>query len=679
MAETERSKTFAQMGRRGLSVACFVFGISFLLLQESHAEILISLVETERGVELLGEGSANVNGLSFGADGLVGNSDFAFHFGSGMVRVGTPASVRVRQYLGIVGPNAFGSNKISRIVSGLGDVVGVLPKRGLLIMPSGYQSGTPVFGTSTYEDVTLAELGLEVGIYQWSWGTRPDGDTLTVRVDSDLHIPENDRPLNLLQNGSFEQGGRTWVSSHPVTIGRGDAHHGHNILELRGVRFVEQIVNLFPGRYRLDFSFAPLGAVDSSFQLALAEQGVASAPVIETTYTGTGQPDGVFWRSRSLEFEVIERVGKRFGQMALRFIPVAMDQAESPLGVEADEGLRRGILIDDVQVYRQGESQRPLVSLNASFEGNSKIEIQVGRPGRVQLEFSADLVDWFPFREPIRVLRDSMEIQDVNGTRQPSRYYRGLFESNIELRPTLQVEKGPLVVWINPGTFVIGSDESDPDRDGDEGPLTTVTLTERYAIGTHEVTQAEYVSLMNVNPSRFQFDSSHPVSNVRWQQAVEYCRRLTEREELAGRLPSGYIYRLPTEAEWDFACQAGSSARYHYGDDPDYSNLGTYAWYSANSDGVSQPVMTREPNDWGISGMLGNVHEWCLDRYGPYSGGELTDPKGPKGDDDRSLHVIRGGSWFDTAKNCRRSDRHRDWFVTYVGDLGFRVALAPRF
>jgi formylglycine-generating enzyme required for sulfatase activity len=666
------------MGKLGATLLYLVCGFAFISLQESRAEILISLVETESGVALLGEGSANVKGLSFGADGLVGNSDFAFHLGSGMVRVGNPKAVRVRQYSGIVGPSVFGTNKLSRKVSGSGDVVGVLPKRGLLVLPPGYQSGTPIFGRANYEGVTLAELGLEVGIYQWSWGERPDGDTLTVRVDSDLHIPLNDRPLDLLQNGSFEQGDSTWVSSHPMTIGRGEAHHGSNFLELRDLRFVEQIVNLFPGRYRLDFSFAPLGDADSSFQLVLAEQGVASAPLVDTTYTGTGQKEGAFWRSRSLEFDVAERGGKLFGQMALRFLPVEMALVGMPSSPDAVDGTGYGILIDDVQIYRLADSQRPLISLGALFEGSSRVEIQVGRPGRVQLEYSPDLVKWFPFRDPIRVLRASLEVQDVNGLRQDSRYYRGFFDSNIELQRTLQAKEGPLVVWVTPGTFMLGSDEADPDRDGDERPLTKVTLTERYAIGTHEVTQAEYVSLMHVNPSRFQFDSSHPVSNVRWQQAVEYCRRLTEREELRGRLPSGYIYRLPTEAEWDFACQAGSTARYHYGDDPDYSNLGIYAWYSANSDGVSQPVMTREPNDWGIYGFLGNVHEWCLDRYGRYPGGELTNPRGPDGDDDRSLHVIRGGSWFDAAKNCRRSDRHRDWFVTYIGDLGFRIALAQR-
>ena len=206
----------------------------------------------------------------------------------------------------------------------------------------------------------------------------------------------------------------------------------------------------------------------------------------------------------------------------------------------------------------------------------------------------------------------------------------------------------------------------------------TVTITEPFAMGVHEVTQDEYVAVMRVNPSRFQFDRSHPVTNVRWHQAMEYCRRLTEWEASLGRLPEGYEYRLPTEAEWDYACQGGRATRYHFGDDYDYAKLEQFAWYDANSEGVSHPVMTRLPNALGLFDMHGNVHEWCLDIYGPYPGGELTDPRGPDGNDDSSLHVIRGGSWLDVAKNLRRSDRHRDWFVTYVGDLGFRVALAKR-
>lgn len=230
------------------------------------------------------------------------------------------------------------------------------------------------------------------------------------------------------------------------------------------------------------------------------------------------------------------------------------------------------------------------------------------------------------------------------------------------------------MIWIEPGIFVMGSTNDDPDRDADEHPLTVVRLTKRYALGVHEVTQRQFIPVMGYNPSRFKFDPDHPVTNVRWHDAREYCRRLTALERAAGTLPEGYAYRLPTEAEWEYGCRAGSSTRFHYGDDPDYEYLGAYAWYGGNSGVSTQPVMTRLPNAWGLHGMHGNVHEWCLDRYDYLPGGYVEDPLASPIEVD--LHIIRGGSWMEQAKDCRTSDRHRNWFSSYVGNLGFRVALA---
>ena len=228
------------------------------------------------------------------------------------------------------------------------------------------------------------------------------------------------------------------------------------------------------------------------------------------------------------------------------------------------------------------------------------------------------------------------------------------------------------MIWIEPGAFVMGSTEQDPDRDSDEQPLTVVRLTKPYALGVHEVTQGQFVPVMGYNPSSFKSDSSHPVTNVRWRSAMEYCRRLTILERAAGLLGKEYKYRLPTEAEWEYGCRAGSMTRFHYGDDPDYELLGAYAWYGQNSGGSTQPVMTRLPNAWGLHGMHGNVHEWCLDHYDFLPGGYVEDPINVEAGD---LHVIRGGSWLEGARNCRTSDRHRNWFVNYIGNVGFRIAL----
>ena len=633
-----------------------------------RGEVLITITESEAGIAVVAEGEANVSVLSFGADSLVGNSDFAFHAGSGMVRVGPVNSTLARTYSGLTGPVSLGNNLDGRTVIGAGDVVGVLAKRQLLVMPPGYVSGTPVFGTAEYLGVSLKDLGLEEGTYRWTWGGRLDGDSLVVRVASDLRVARNDRPSDLLQNGSFEQGLYPWKSQRSIGLRRGNAAHGEAYINMGDDRYFEQILNLFPGRYQLEFAFAASPKLpESRLNVLLLEQGVSYEGLVDQSYALKGGEDPVHWKYRSEVFEVREHPGSHFWQLALRF------SGHSSETFDAGEG----ILLDDVQLYNLDEPDSQLLALKGVPGHGDRFELILGRPGTVRFDFTTNLVHWFRLVKSVRGFDRVVPFRDRNSEREGNRFYRGYFDSNIQLPLDSTSKDEPLLVWVNPGTFTLGSDETDKDRDSDEWPLTRVTLSRRYAIGVHEVTQLQYEALMHVNPSRFRFDSSHPVTNMRWSEALEYCRRLTEHEQAEERLPAGYEYRLPTEAEWDFACAAGNFARYHYGDDPDYSNLGKHAWYRANSDGVSQPVMTREPNAWGIHGMLGSVHEWCLDVYGPYPGGEVTDPRGPEPSGRKDLHVIRGGSWLDAAANCRRSDRHRDWFETYVGDLGFRVVLAP--
>ena len=264
---------------------------------------------------------------------------------------------------------------------------------------------------------------------------------------------------------------------------------------------------------------------------------------------------------------------------------------------------------------------------------------------------------------------------ELSSYQSGSRQYRAVRFREESVRIKGKLPTSTEMIWIQPGAFVMGSSESEVGRERDEGPLTLVVLTKPYAIGIHEVTQTQYFAVMETNPSRFKFDPSHPVTNALWEDAVEYCRRLTLLEWAAGLLDPGLEYRLPTEAEWDYACRAGATTRFHYGDDPDYKLLGAYAWFQGNSGISTQPVMTRLPNAWGIYGMHGNVHEWCSDNYGLLPGGYVEDPIGPLGGGD--LHIIRGGSWMGQAKDCRTSDRHRNWFVSYIGNVGFRIALGP--
>jgi formylglycine-generating enzyme required for sulfatase activity len=134
-------------------------------------------------------------------------------------------------------------------------------------------------------------------------------------------------------------------------------------------------------------------------------------------------------------------------------------------------------------------------------------------------------------------------------------------------------------------------------------------------MGVHEVTQAQYEQVMGVNPSQFK-GANNPVETVRWEDAVGFCRNLSE---LPAEKAAGRVYRLPTEAEWEYACRAGTTTNYSFGYND--SDLGLYAWYAVNSGGRTHPVGGKKPNSWGLYDMHGNVWEWCQDRFAPYPSG----------------------------------------------------------
>ena len=231
------------------------------------------------------------------------------------------------------------------------------------------------------------------------------------------------------------------------------------------------------------------------------------------------------------------------------------------------------------------------------------------------------------------------------------------------------------LVWVPPGEFVMGSPNEESGRDRDEGPPIRVVIPRGFWIAKYEVTQAEYQSLMGVNPSNTTDDRNRPVERVSWYEAMSYCQKLTESAVAAARLPAGYQYRLPSEAEWEYACRAGSVTRFSFGDDPNDSELADYAWFTRNSDSMTHPVGTRRPNPWGLFDVHGNVWEWCLDRWeGFLPGGSITNrPERAKG----PLRVARGGSWLYESRACRSANRDDYGPLNRCSDLGFRVVLAP--
>jgi formylglycine-generating enzyme required for sulfatase activity len=188
-------------------------------------------------------------------------------------------------------------------------------------------------------------------------------------------------------------------------------------------------------------------------------------------------------------------------------------------------------------------------------------------------------------------------------------------------------------------------------------------------MGKYEVTQGEYFTVMGNNPSLFTGDTNRPVEQVTWNQATDYCAKLTERERLAGRIATNAVYRLPTEAEWEYACRGWTSTRFSYGDDPELTNLTNYAWYWGNSGGTPHPVGQKLPSPWGLYDMHGNVWEICLTAWEGYfyPGGSAVDPLG-------SSFVLRGG-WCESFSTPRSAVRYGMFYVELY--KGFRVVLAP--
>jgi len=300
--------------------------------------------------------------------------------------------------------------------------------------------------------------------------------------------------------------------------------------------------------------------------------------------------------------------------------------------------------------------------------------------------------------------------------------------------PDIQMQ----LAWIPPGTFTMGSPDDEPGRRPNEGPRTEVTLRRGFWMGTHEVTHGQWKAIMGTSlqdqvrravaddtpyfigakqmmtirdffgvgkdgdPGQLlgNTDDNLPMIWVSWNEASEFCSRLTGREQAAGRLPAGCEYRLPTEAEWEYACRAGTKEATYAGAmrvaaDRRAPVLDSIAWYAGNAaEGYSghragtsvwpekkyayersgpRAVGTLQPNAWGLYDMLGNAAEWCRDWDGPYPGGRVTDWTGPGSG---TYHVRRGGSWSSIATQTRAA--YRNWHEpTYRWiNLGLRVTLA---
>ena len=226
-------------------------------------------------------------------------------------------------------------------------------------------------------------------------------------------------------------------------------------------------------------------------------------------------------------------------------------------------------------------------------------------------------------------------------------------------------------VYVKAGTFQMGSAESGPD---DEKPVHQVKISRDYWMGACEITQAQWRALMGTDPSKNKGDKL-PVEMVSWDEVVEFCLKLTQRERKASRLPDGYVYRLPTEAEWEYAARGGSKSKgFTY---PGSNEPEEVAWHHPGSMDQTHPVGTKRPNELGFYDMAGNVWEWCLDWYAPdfYSQSPDEDPFN-KDHGDKIYRVCRGGSWGLYPTHCRSANRGGGTPAGRFYSYGFRVVLA---
>ena len=228
---------------------------------------------------------------------------------------------------------------------------------------------------------------------------------------------------------------------------------------------------------------------------------------------------------------------------------------------------------------------------------------------------------------------------------------------------------GMTLLPIPAGQFNMGNPAGNGDTFGRETPQHVTRITRTFHLGMHEVTQSQYQSVIGENPNYF-VGADRPAEQVNWFNAVEFCRQLSQRpaERSAGR-----VYRLPTEAEWEYACRAGTTTEFSFGNQR--NGLPDYGWFDGNAGQTTHDVGLKQPNPWGLYDMHGNVWEWCHDRYANYVPGEVTNPVGPAVGQYR---VVRGGSWYFDAQRCGSAFRFRRKPDVALGRLGFRVLMCTR-
>lgn len=328
---------------------------------------------------------------------------------------------------------------------------------------------------------------------------------------------------------------------------------------------------------------------------------------------------------------------------------------------------------EEIRIYFNGEHLKTLD--NIPEEG---IEMNISK-GKYSLEALKRGYKTISEELPVKEKSDFVfEFSKITATQPVEKKY--IYINDLQfpnkkhpwLIPGTNIEMLP----VEPGTFNIGTDMKDPLRDANDIKAFTVTIPYTFWMAKFETQQKIYEEVMWMNPSLFKSsDGSLPVERLTWQNAMEFCKKLTQKEKTANRIPDGYAYRLPTEAEWEYCCRAGTELPYYFGQNK--NELANYAWFTANSSMTTHRPGEKKPNGWGFYDMLGNVAEWCLDSFGGYP---ITPPmiNLVKTRQKQTLFIARGGAWDKDMNEARCAAR----FIAPNGlfkrnDIGFRIVLAP--
>ncbi|MFA4985808.1 MAG: formylglycine-generating enzyme family protein [Candidatus Brocadiia bacterium] len=343
-------------------------------------------------------------------------------------------------------------------------------------------------------------------------------------------------------------------------------------------------------------------------------------------------------KDRVTEVELDAFVPKEVGSLEVRTTPVGCQIDCSNIGVLGSKKTREAWSMEDVQV---GMYELILASDDKTLK--TTIEIRKAFKTIVTADFAKRKI--------------SVVIEDPDQAQKKAEAMRNMIK-NAPFR----------LVAISPGSFMMGSNKGDEQ----EKPVHKVKLTKAFFMSATEITQAQYKAVTETSPSFIPGDDN-PVENISWQDAVDFCLKVTESERGKGHLPDGYAYRLPTEAEWEYCCRAGNTKEYCFGDDK--SMFSGYGWFLTNANSLTHPVGTKKPNAWGLYDMHGNVREWCQDWFADkYPSDEQADPEGPaKGE----IKVYRSGYFMSKPEGARSASRGASAPISKAVDQGIRVVAAP--